>query len=219
METFKVNPGKMDICLEEIEDCGRMLSQLQGEVSAVRGDLRHKLSSMERIEGALKNIEDKLGTETAMMRRLGSALGTIADNYRYTERELTDFGSITANQLMDMQNKALMFEDVLGDGSGEGFVREVLNCYGYKGPTGDAKTMAKWFQQSDEFQIAEEGMEAMENGVNPGQMWGFGLEKASEALISGCLKWWEDCILSAGIEFLKNLVRKKPETPVFDLKK
>lgn len=121
MEEFKVNTRKVDACSEEIGDCEKKLREIREGVSSIRGNLRHKLSAIEGIGQTLMKIEGNLETETSMMSGLGSTLGTIADNYRHTERGIVDFGtgSISGGQLTDLQKDALRFEEMLGDGSEE----------------------------------------------------------------------------------------------------
>lgn len=176
MEEFKVNTRKMDACSEEIGDCEKKLREIREGVSSIRGNLRHKLSAIEGIGQTLMKIEGNLETETSMMSGLGSTLGTIADNYRHTERGIVDFGtgSISGGQLTDLQKDALRFEEMLGDGSEEWVsLGEIRYLGGAKGPGKNAGWIVDWISELDEdtAQIIDDVMRYLEGGGDIGDLW------------------------------------------------
>ncbi len=204
MEEFKVNIRKIDAHSEEIKDYGKRIRELQEGVSSIRGNLRHKLSSIEDIGKTLRKIEENLEIETVMMSGLGSVLGTIASDYRNSERRIVDFGagSISGSQLSDLQKEALEYENVLENIKEEGGFVEVPRYYGGQGGPGkNAEYVSGFFRNmsdgcremgwrgvadatDDIADTIDDVMHYMENGVSPLDMFGYGKKKAVESVIN-----------------------------------
>ncbi len=112
MEEFKVDAKKLDSCAERMEDYGKQIQAMQGNISDIKNSMRHKLSAMEEIGDRLRKIGENLEKETAMMSGLGSALGLIAGNYRNSEKGIADFsaGAVSKGQINRWQQIGKEFE-------------------------------------------------------------------------------------------------------------
>lgn len=115
MEGFKVDTNKLDIYAEGLTDHGTRIREMQGDISSIRTNMRHKLRAMENIDKTLRKIEERLEQERGLMTGLGSVLGQIADDYRNSERRIVDLGvsAVSSGQVEQWQQVGDGFESSL----------------------------------------------------------------------------------------------------------
>ncbi len=218
MEGFKTDVRKIDAHSEEMKDYGKQLKRTQERISSIRGNLRYKLSGIEDIGKTLGKIEENMETETSIMLELGSVLGTIASNYRNTERRIVDFGtdSISESQLSGLQREALEYENTVGNSV---MIEPLLASGGFRGPgpenTSFISDMIREGGDDDTADIIDDVMKNMENGAKPGETFWLGLKEWVKNVIDDGISNIIDGLMPKRLKDTKDIFPNS----VFDLNK